>query len=154
MKIAPITNCIPNIKFTGETEIGHDYKKELPHIDFDDEEDDDDFFIKKDDEDDEDDESFNAVQTSQMGCVPFIAAAVAAACTLGAMIGQCINSDKSSKNKDLIENTIESNAIRTDTLLIKDETGDDKPDLILFKKDDSKVVIDVNNGKIISDKTI
>lgn len=47
------------------------------------------------------------------------------------------------KNINTFQNILENNNIKKDTFLIKDMTGDNKPDLVLFKKDDSNIVIDL-----------
>lgn len=54
-------------------------------------------------------------------------------------------------SKAAIENFVkiaESDEIQKDTFLVKDVTGDEKPDMILFKKDGTRVVFDMAEGKI------
>lgn len=46
------------------------------------------------------------------------------------------------------EKVVNDPEIKKDTFMVKDVTGDEKPDMILFKKDGSKVVFDLADGKV------
>lgn len=59
--------------------------------------------------------------------------------------------DNSEKFRKEVENIYQSNNIQKDTFTVKDMTDDDKPDLILYKKDGSKVVIDIANQEILEE---
>lgn len=87
------------------------------------------------------------------GCVSFIACGALLTAILGIAGLSGLNSSKENQ-QDLITNPLESYDLRKDTLVIKDITGDEKPDIILFKEDGSKVIVDVENGKVLQDTTI
>ena len=62
-----------------------------------------------------------------------------------------IKNNNSEKFRKEVENIYQSNKIEKDTFTVKDMTYDDKPDLILYKKDGSKVVIDIANQEILEE---
>ncbi len=49
---------------------------------------------------------------------------------------------------DRFEKVANDPEIKKDTFMVKDVTGDDNPDMILFKKDGSKVVFDLTDGTV------
>lgn len=76
---------------------------------------------------------------------------------IGAMLGMGITSDSNNKAakkfSEDVQNIYNSDDIQKDTFSVKDITGDENPDLILYKKDGSKVVIDIANQKVLEETT-
>lgn len=60
------------------------------------------------------------------------------------------NDDKQKQTElfDKFEKVCTSPEIQKDTFLVKDVTGDGKADMILFKKDGTKVIFDIAKGEI------
>lgn len=144
MKIAPITNFRQNIKFTSEVDSG-DLKFHKPECYNYDDDNDEFLFIKPSDEDDDDEP---AKVCSPKGCMSsFAIGAAAAAMIIGTTLGVTRCTRQNKFTEDTI-NLLQSDDIQKDTLLIKDVTGDEEPDLILFKEDGSKVIIDIANQNI------
>ena len=60
--------------------------------------------------------------------------------------------NKESENLfDKLEKNVKSSELQKDTFMVKDVTGDEKPDMILFKKDGTKVVLDIAENKILEE---
>lgn len=66
-----------------------------------------------------------------------------------ALIGKKVESPD--KFYEKIEKVVNSNNIQKDTFTVKDITGDGNADLILYKKDGSKVIIDLKKEQIFKE---
>ena len=87
---------------------------------------------------------------TNQGC----ALGVIGAALLGFMlIGAEDKNDKKQTEKFInkIDSVYKSKDIRTDEFMVKDVNDDKCADFILFKKDGSKVVIDINNRRVIDE---
>ncbi|MCR5266236.1 MAG: hypothetical protein K6E29_06545 [Cyanobacteria bacterium RUI128] len=62
------------------------------------------------------------------------------------------NQKETDKFINRIDSVYKSNDIKEGEFMVKDMNGDEKPDFVLFKKDGSKVVIDINNRNIVNQK--
>ncbi len=83
--------------------------------------------------------------------------AAGSALTLAVMLfGIAFGHQKTSeKYKSFLEKTEQiaaSDSIKTDTFTVRDVNKDKNPDLILYKKDNSKVIIDFANQNILQEK--
>lgn len=62
------------------------------------------------------------------------------------------NQRETEKFINRIDSVYKAKDINQNEFMVKDMNGDEKADFVLFKKDGSKVVIDINNKKIIEQK--
>ena len=89
---------------------------------------------------------------TEKGCFTGI---IGAALVMGIMVG--LSENKSSKATDEFVSTIDSISksedINQNEFMVKDMNDDEKPDFVLFKKDGSKVVLDIANQQILEEKT-
>jgi len=74
---------------------------------------------------------------------------------ISALFGLFVNHTNTTKSKEYLDNVNElynSDEIKKDTFTVKDVNEDDKPDIILYKKDGTRVVLDFYNNKILQEK--
>lgn len=71
---------------------------------------------------------------------------------LFALFVDIINTGKPKDFVDKVNELCNSDELQKDTFTVKDITKDDKPDMILYKKDGTKVVLDIYNNKILQEK--
>ncbi len=71
---------------------------------------------------------------------------------LGILVGCGLNIFENKQFSEKYDKVINSEDIQKDTFTVKDITGDEKPDLILYQKDGSKIVIDIANQNILQEK--
>ena len=76
----------------------------------------------------------------------------------GLVFGGLIATDENKQNAKNLDKFIyqldsisRSKDIKQDTFMVKDMNKDKNPDFVLFKKDGSKVVIDIKNQKILQE---
>lgn len=93
-----------------------------------------------------DDDKQNSYDHKQFANTITFIASMAAVTGMSIMYG--LSSWEQNKTLDKFEKVINDSEIRKDTFLVKDVTGDEKPDMVLFKKDGSKVVFDIANGNV------
>lgn len=78
-----------------------------------------------------------------------------ATCIIAAGIGSCIAGGVGAQEQDefleKVQTICNSKDIKKDTFKVEDITEDNKADLILYKKDGSKVVIDIANQRILKE---
>ena len=81
-----------------------------------------------------------------------LANAVSFVASMAAVTGMCAmyGMDMWDRNQTLknFEQVANKPEIKKDTFLVKDVTDDNKPDIILFKKDGSKVIFDLVDGTV------
>ena len=75
--------------------------------------------------------------------------------TVLAVIAGAGGFSKSEEETDTFISTLnqisESDKVKQDSFMIKDMTDDNHPDLILYKKDGSKIVVDMKNKKVLEE---
>lgn len=59
--------------------------------------------------------------------------------------------NRQSKLAGKLLNIYQSPEIKKDTFTVKDVTGDEEPDLILYKKDGTRVVYDIKNEQLLQE---
>ena len=64
------------------------------------------------------------------------------------------NNKENARFLNKVANIAASDSIRQDTFTVKDVNKDENPDLILYKKDGSKVIIDITNKKVTNSKKL